>query len=149
MTKDCNIAGRNLINRERQRSAAFHFGEPRNRKGAFTLIGLLVCSLLAGLAVSGCGKKAAPSGPSGSAENRPGTPGYIPPAKSQEFVVNGQIDLPALTAALRNYCRRKMRVPKDLNELVTSKYLTNLPTPPAGQNYAINPDRLEVILVNQ
>ena len=81
--------------------------------------------------------------------NKPGTPDYIPPAKSQEFVVNGQIDLPALTVALREYCQWKMRIPKDLNELVASKYLTNLPAPPYGQKYAIDPTRIEVMLVNQ
>jgi hypothetical protein len=102
--------------------------------------------LLAGLAFSGCGQKAAESG---GDTNKPGTPGYIPPAKVQEFVVNGQIDLPALTAALREYCHWKMRVPKDMNELVTSRYLTNLPAPPPGQKYAIHPTKLEVTLVNQ
>ncbi len=102
--------------------------------------------LLAGLAVSGCGKKAAEPG---GAMNKPGTPGYIPPAKVQEFVVNGQIDLPALTAALREYCQWKMRVPKDMNELVASRYLTNLPAPPPGQKYAIDGTKLEVMLVNQ
>ena len=102
--------------------------------------------LLASLVFSGCGKKDTGAG---QALNKPGTPDYIPPAKSQEFVVNGQIDLPALTVALREYCHWKMRVPKDINELVASKYLTNLPTPSSGQNYAIDPTRIEVTLVSQ
>ena len=106
----------------------------------------LFCICLTGMACSGCGKQAAEPG---SAMNKPGTPDYIPPAKSQEYVANGQIDLPALTVALREYCHWKMRVPKDLNELVASKYLTNLPTPPPGQKYAIDPTKLEVMLVNQ
>ena len=106
----------------------------------------LLLILLAALGFSGCGKKAAESG---GATNRPGTPGYLPPAKVQEFVANGQIDLPALTVALREYCHWKMRVPKDMNELVVSRYLTNLPAPPSGQKYAIDPSKLEVMLVNQ
>ena len=116
--------------------------------------------VLAALVSSGCGRKAAPPTAQGDGDhattatsvvamNQPGTPGYIPPAESQVFVVNGQIDLAALTTALRDYCKWKMRVPKDLNELVTSRYLTNLPAPPAGQKYAIDPTYLEVKLVNQ
>src|SRR6059036_1972334 len=105
---------------------------------------------VAALALSDCGKKAATSSDAtkssvqgdgnqstrdapASVMNKPGTPGYIPPRESQEFVVNGRVDLPALTAALRDYCRWKMRVPADLNELVASRYLTNLPAPPRGQ----------------
>jgi len=106
----------------------------------------LLFLLLVGLALAGCGKEAADPA---NAMNKPGVPGYIPPAKVQEFVVNGQIDLPALTAALRQYCQWKMRVPKDMNELVVSRYLTNLPAPPPGQKYAIDPTRLEVLIVNQ
>jgi len=120
----------------------------------------LFLTFLAVLTLASCGRNAGPSSTQNdgshateaartSAKNKPGTPGYIPPAESQVFVVNGQIDLVALTAALRDYCRWKMRVPKDLNELVTSRYLTNLPAPPAGQKYSIDPTYLEVTLVNQ
>src|SRR5205809_247030 len=112
---------------------------------------------LTALAFSGCGKKGGTPATQGNGDhattatsvvamNKPGTPGYIPPAESQVFVVNGQIDLAALTTALRYYCKWKMRVPKDLNELVTSRYLTNLPAPPPGQKYAIDPTYLEVKL---
>lgn len=101
--------------------------------------------MLAGWAASGCGPS---NSEPGNAINQPGTPDYIPPAKVQEFVVNGQIDLAALTVAVREYSQWKMRVPKDLNELVTSRYLTNLPAPPPGQKYAIDA-ALEVQLVDQ
>ena len=107
---------------------------------------LLLLLVSACLVSSGCGKNAVEPD---HAMNQPGTPDFIPPAKPQTFLVNGQIDLPALTVALREYCRWKMRIPKDLNELVTSKYLTNLPAPPPGQMYAIEPTKLEVMLVNQ
>ena len=67
--------------------------------------------VLAALVSSGCGRKAAPPAAQGDGDhattatsvvamNQPGTPGYIPPAESQVFVVNGQIDLAALTTAL-------------------------------------------------
>ena len=45
--------------------------------------------VLVGLLALGCGKKGTEPG---TAVNQPGTPGYIPPAESQEFVVNGEID---------------------------------------------------------
>ena len=120
----------------------------------------LFLPFLAALAFSGCGRNAgtsstprdgnhATSAAPVSAMNKPGTPGFIPPAESQVFVVNGHIDLAALTAALRDYCKWKMRVPKDLNELVTSGYLTNLPAPPPGQKYSVDPTYLEVKLVSQ
>ncbi len=106
---------------------------------------LAVLLAVAAVASSGCGKK----GGSGDAANRPGSPGYLPPAVGQQFVVDGQIDLPGLTAAVRRYSQWKMRVPKDLDELVASKYLTNLPAPPPGQRYAVDPATLEVTLSAQ
>jgi|SRR5438128_8552724 len=120
----------------------------------------LLFPCIAALAFWGCGRKAATSTVQGdgnqlttdvrvSVMNKPGTPGYIAPRESQVFVVNGRIDLPALTDALRDYCKWKLTVPSDLNELVASKYLTNLPAPPPGQKYAIDPTYLEVKLVSQ
>ncbi|PYJ80751.1 MAG: hypothetical protein DME22_23330 [Verrucomicrobia bacterium] len=92
----------------------------------------LFLPFLAALAFSGCGRNAgtsstprdgnhATSAAPVSAMNKPGTPGFIPPAESQVFVVNGHIDLAALTAALRDYCKWKMRVPKDLKVKLVSQ----------------------------
>jgi len=110
---------------------------------------VLVWLLSAGLAVSGCGKEASEPATPATAKNAAGTPGYLPPVESQGFVVNGQVDLVALTKALRNYSQWKMRVPKDLNELVLARYITNLPVPPPGQKLAIDEEHLEVILVDK
>ena len=108
----------------------------------YTRIALLL--LLTALALPGCGKKQ-----ESSKINDPNSPGYIPPAKAREFVVNGQIDLAGLTAAVREYSKWKMKVPKELNELVVSKYLASVPALPPGQKYAINPNTLEVTLTGQ
>lgn len=75
--------------------------------------------------------------------------GFVPAATPRQYVVNGNVDLGALTEALRDYCMWKKTVPSDLKDLVTSKYLPNLPEPPAGKKYAINAGNLEVTLVNK
>ncbi len=99
--------------------------------------------LVLGVAASSCGRKTA-----ATKLNDPNAPGYIPPSKVRTFVVNGQIDLAGLTEAVREYAKWKMRVPKSLDELVASQYLTNIPAPPAGQKYAIDPNTLEVTLIS-
>ena len=59
------------------------------------------------------------------------------------------VDLDALTQALRRYSAEKRRLPSSLNEVVAAGYLKVLPPPPPGMRYAINPARVEVVLVKQ
>ena len=104
----------------------------------------MLCAALIGLAWAGCGRKA-----DSSAINDPNSPGYIPPAENQTLMVNGAVDLAGLTEAVRAYAKWKMRVPKDVNELVASKYLAEIPAAPPGRKYTINPSTLEVTLESQ
>ncbi|MCS7089922.1 MAG: hypothetical protein RMN51_00560 [Verrucomicrobiota bacterium] len=59
------------------------------------------------------------------------------------------VDLRSLTQALRRYSAEKRRVPSSLEEIVAAGYLEALPEPPAGMRYAINPARVEVLLVKR
>jgi hypothetical protein len=54
-----------------------------------------------------------------------------------------------LTQALRRYSVEQQRVPTSLGEMVAAGYVKSLPQAPPGKKLAINPKRLEVVLVNQ
>ena len=56
--------------------------------------------------------------------------------------------LAQLTQAVRKYGAEKQRVPASLNEVVSAGYVRAMPQPPPGKKFAINPKRMEVILVN-
>ncbi|MGA2659780.1 MAG: hypothetical protein ABSH34_19940 [Verrucomicrobiota bacterium] len=101
--------------------------------------------LLAGLALAGCGKKPSPS------DSAPGAASALGKATPRQYVVDGKIDLQALTATLREYVMWKKSIPADLNDLVESGFLPSLPEPPPGQRFAVKHGamRYEVVLVNQ
>ena len=103
--------------------------------------------LLVGSALAGCGKKES-VGTSGSA---PESARALGKATPRQYVVNGQIDLQALTATLHEYVLWKDKIPADLNELVTSGFLPRLPELPPGKRFAIErgPMRYGVVLIDQ
>ena len=109
-----------------------------------SLIGWLMV-LLVGLALAGCGKKESASG------SAPESARALGKATPRQYVVNGQIDLQALTATLHEYVLWKDKIPADLNELVTSGFLPRLPEPPPDQRFAIQRGamRYEVVLINR
>jgi len=51
--------------------------------------------------------------------------------------------------AYQDFRSIEMRSPKDLNELVTSKRIDQLPPAPPGKMYKIDEPHLRIILVNQ
>ena len=57
--------------------------------------------------------------------------------------------LDQLTQTLRKYSAEKQKVPSSLDELVGAGYLTELPQPPPGKKFVINPQRVEVVLENR
>ncbi|MCL5098082.1 MAG: hypothetical protein M1608_11265 [Candidatus Omnitrophica bacterium] len=104
----------------------------------------LMAALCIGLTVTGCGKKeVAKDDAMAAAQAGKATP--------RNYVVDGKIDLQAMTATLREYVIWKKGFPKDLNEMVTSGFVSSLPKPPPGKRFAIyrGPMMYEVILVNQ
>ncbi len=103
----------------------------------------LLAILAAGLV--GCGKDAT-SEPA-STTNRP-TAGSNPlnaptdylgaVAKAQKGAVK-TVDTASLNQAIQLFYAQEDRYPKDLQELVTEKYLPALPTPPAGMKFHYDP----------
>jgi hypothetical protein len=57
--------------------------------------------------------------------------------------------LAQLTQALRKFSAENRRVPTTFEEFLGPGYQASLPKAPPGKKYAINPKRVEVILVNQ
>lgn len=74
--------------------------------------------------------------------------GFVPKPPALQYTVNGQPNLEALSQALQVYCMWKKAVPSDLQELVSNKYMAELPPLPAGKKYVINADNLTVGIGN-
>ena len=72
-----------------------------------------------------------------------------PPKTSEQAEATLAASLAQLTQVLRKYSAEKQQVPKSLQELVTSGYITELPVAPPGKKFAINEKRVEVIIVNR
>jgi hypothetical protein len=54
--------------------------------------------------------------------------------------------LAELTQALRKFSAEKRQVPASLSEVVAAGYLKNLPQPPPGKAFAIDPKNLQVLV---
>ena len=59
------------------------------------------------------------------------------------------IDVTSLTQAIQMFQVSEGRFPKDLNELVTQKYIAKIPDAPYGQKIVYNPANGQVNLVSQ
>ena len=101
----------------------------------------LICALTGLLlGTAGCGKKPeSPTPPTGTATETTATPA----------APEASVDLAALTQAIRRYGMEKQKTPQSLEEVQAAGYLKTIPAAPAGKRFAIEPKRLEVILVNQ
>jgi hypothetical protein len=85
---------------------------------------------------------AAAERPTGARPPEPATP----PAASDEARTASLLG--ELTQAVRKYGVEKRRVPKTLEELVASGYLSQIPQAPAGKKFAINKN-LQVYLADE
>src|SRR5213596_3883696 len=99
-----------------------------------------ILSLLvpAALALPGCGKKEAKSPTGATNENySSGNPvtapvDYLGAVAKAKKSAEKTIDTVALNQAVQQFNVTEGRYPKDLNELVTEKYMPRLPEPPYG-----------------
>jgi predicted small lipoprotein YifL len=57
--------------------------------------------------------------------------------------------LNALTQALRKYAFEHHGMPRTFAEVVSAGYVSNLPDPPAGKKYEIDPRATRVVIVKQ
>ena len=54
-----------------------------------------------------------------------------------------------LTEALHRYSETYGKLPPDFNTLVTSKYITAMPQPPAGKRFAVDRVHMQVVVLSQ
>lgn len=110
---------------------------------------LLLLAVL--LAASGVGCRKQPSTGPAPAPEPVGPSPIVLPAGSRPAGAS----LPApnlarqLNDALHSFLELKGRMPNDLDELVKEKLIPAVPPPPPGRKYAIDANKLEVLLVSQ
>lgn len=75
--------------------------------------------------------------------------GKFPPAVKRDFGTDGNPNMDNLTLAMRDWSYFTDRFPNDLNELVSTRYLPSIPTPPEGKKYVINAKAASVDLANK
>ncbi|WCJ59123.1 hypothetical protein NXS98_15600 [Fontisphaera persica] len=115
-------------------------------------------TLMTGLAVvvlfgaAGCEKKSsdqkAPATNAASGGNPITAPvDYLGAAAQAKRVSEKTVDLAALRQAIQLFYAQEDRYPRDLQELVSEKYLGVLPPPPAGMQFKYNPANGEISIV--
>jgi hypothetical protein len=109
--------------------------------------------LLSGLALSGCGKKEEKTTASSTNENNSsGNPltapvDYLGAVAKAKKSSEKTIETVSLNQAVQQFSAAEGRYPKDLNELVTEKYLPKLPEPPYGMKILYDAAKGEVKIV--
>jgi len=109
--------------------------------------------LLGGLALVGCGKKESQSSASSTNENNSsGNPltapvDYLGAVAKAKKSAEKTVETVSLNQAIQQFSVAEGRYPKDLNELVTEKYLTKLPDAPYGMKIVYDAAKGEVKVV--
>lgn len=112
---------------------------------------LLALALTAG----GCGK--GPGKATSQTTNQNATGGnpltapvdYLGAVGKAKKSVSARIDTLSLSQAIQMFHAQEDRYPKDLNELVTERYLPAIPKAPAGTRLLYNPETGQVKYVRQ
>ncbi len=86
----------------------------------------------------GCNKSASP--PAAAAATTNAEPSAV---ASEADLANV---LAELTQELRKFSVEKRQVPASLNEVVAAGYIQNMPQPPSGKAFGIDPKNLKVIV---
>jgi hypothetical protein len=71
------------------------------------------------------------------------------PAPPASTAVTPQEAVAEINRCLELWTFQRNQPPKDLNELVTAGYIQRLPTPPPGQKFQLDPQKMRVQLVSQ
>ena|SRR5208282_3135962 len=112
----------------------------------------LFIALATGLLVAGCGEKStAPAGATNTTDSG-GSP-LAAPANYLGAITKGEqnavktVDTSSLDKAIQMFNVEHGRNPKDLNELVAEKYISQIPTSPYGTrlDYDANAGRVSVV----
>ncbi|HLP75874.1 MAG TPA: hypothetical protein VK327_03075 [Candidatus Paceibacterota bacterium] len=109
-------------------------------------------AVVAAACLTGCGEKK--SGVSSETNTTSGNPLTAPAdylgalGKAQQHAVK-TIDLTSINQAIQLFQADKERLPKDLNELVTEKFLGKIPEAPYGMKIVYDPTTGQVKVVKQ
>ncbi len=106
--------------------------------------------LLAGLLFIGCEKKTASNQPTNQSDST-GNPltapaDYLGAAAKAQRSAGKLTETLGIKQAIAQFSAVEGRYPKDLQELVTEKYIPSLPKPPPGKQFTYNPTNGEVSL---
>lgn len=107
---------------------------------------IYITSLVLSALIMGCGEKQdtqnkpAATNVSKVGENPLNAPSdYVGTMLKAQQSANKVVDLASITKAIDMFNAQEERFPKDLNELVTKKYLPSLPPLPPGSRFDYNP----------
>ena len=93
---------------------------------AFFFVALVGCALMVGCGDGGSKSSVTPPASPSSSD-------YLSTITKAEHSAVKSVDVSALTKAIQMFQVEQGRLPKDLNELVSMKYLPKIPEAPAGQ----------------
>ena len=107
--------------------------------------------LMTGLFLSAC-KKEQPNPATTNAPSASGNPLNAPADYLGEVVkarnsAEKTVDTVGINQAVQLFQVQEGRLPKNLNELVTKKYVGSIPPPPAGMKYDYNPQTGQLKIV--
>lgn len=104
-------------------------------------------ALVAALILVGCGNKDTPT-PAPQAE-KTGSTDYLSAVAKAKTNAEKTIDTVALNQQVQLFYAQEGRFPKDLNELVTEKYLKELPPAPMGMKITYDAAKGEVKVIKE
>jgi hypothetical protein len=103
----------------------------------------ITCSLIA---LAGCGQK---NQTSATASTNAPADGYLGTIAKAKKSAEKTVDTVSVNKAIQMFSASEGRYPKDLNELVTGKYLVRIPEAPYGMKIVYDAAKGEVSVVPQ
>ena|SRR5215467_5470468 len=114
----------------------------------------ICCGLLASWLLCGCGQSSDSSSTASTNANSGGSVltapvDYLRAAGNAQKTAVKTVETASLNQAIQRFNVEKGRNPKDLNELVQQKFISEIPTPPAGSKLVYDADSGTVSIVKQ
>ena len=86
----------------------------------------------------GCGKQEAPPSSTSQKQSTEESSGYLGTITKAHKTAVSKVETTAINQAINMFESQEGRRPKDLNELISKKYLRELPKPPHGMKFEYN-----------
>src|SRR5438132_8509155 len=110
----------------------------------------LVLALASAAVLAGCGKDSTATKVANGANEVASAPGnYLKTITDAEKASQQKIDVTSLNKLTQQFNVQEGRYPKDLNELVTQRYIGKIPEPPYGYKITYDPNSGVVDVVKQ